>query len=48
MKERLFEKKTPELKFWHDAAGWCPHCMVTFRGILESNSNLSSVAILFS
>ena len=30
MKERLFEKKTPELKFWHDAAGWCPHCMVTW------------------
>eukprot|EP00434_Breviolum_minutum_P017482 symbB.v1.2.015430.t2/scaffold1153.1/size135008/1 len=30
MKERLFEKKTPELKFWHDAAGWCPHCMVSW------------------
>ena len=19
----------PQLKFWHDAAGWCPHCMVS-------------------
>merc|ERR1712087_515848 len=22
-KERLFGAKAPELKFWHDAAGWC-------------------------
>ena len=33
MKERLFERKAPALKFWHDAAGWCPHCMVTRRDI---------------
>ena len=25
--QRLHGAERPELKFWHDAAGWCPHCM---------------------
>eukprot|EP00439_Symbiodinium_sp_Y106_P063013 s519_g9.t1 len=29
-KARLFGAETPALKFWHDAAGWCPHCMVSW------------------
>ncbi|CAE7665492.1 unnamed protein product [Symbiodinium necroappetens] len=29
-KARLFGAEKPTLKFWHDAAGWCPHCMVSW------------------
>ncbi|CAJ1419777.1 unnamed protein product [Effrenium voratum] len=29
-RQRLFGAERPQLKFWHDAAGWCPHCMVSW------------------
>eukprot|EP00401_Gymnodinium_catenatum_P007058 CAMPEP_0117552840 /NCGR_PEP_ID=MMETSP0784-20121206/49916_1 /TAXON_ID=39447 /ORGANISM="" /LENGTH=546 /DNA_ID=CAMNT_0005349927 /DNA_START=264 /DNA_END=1901 /DNA_ORIENTATION=+ len=34
-KHRLFSESVPELKFWHDAAGWCPHCMVSWTVLEE-------------
>ncbi|CAE8662733.1 unnamed protein product [Polarella glacialis] len=33
--ERLFEAQAPLLKFWHDAAGWCPSCECVFM-VLEA------------
>jgi len=34
-RQRLFGSTAPELKFWHDAAGWCPHCMTAWTVLEE-------------
>lgn len=34
-KRRLFGAERPRLRFWHDAAGWCPHCMVSWLVLEE-------------
>lgn len=33
--ERLFDAEAPKLKFWHDASGWCPHCMTAWTVLEE-------------
>ena len=37
-RRRLHGAQRPQLKFWHDAAGWCPHCMVPWRFLWGSAS----------
>ncbi|CAK0799144.1 unnamed protein product, partial [Prorocentrum cordatum] len=34
-RQRLFGASVPDLKFWHDAAGWCPHCMMSWVALEE-------------